>query len=68
MCREAITLVQDHHAGNRVEVERLQDGFDGGDLLIDVGCRRIDHMQEYVGIPQFVQRGAKGEAAQGFQY
>jgi hypothetical protein len=46
VCREAVTLVQDHHAGNRVQVERLQDGFDGGDLLIDVGGRRIDHMQE----------------------
>ena len=56
----AIAFVQDRDARNGIQIQRLKNAVDCPDLLIDIGRGGIYHMEQEVGITEFVQGRAKG--------
>ncbi len=60
LCGKPITLVEDHDPWNGIHVQRLKDAVDRLDLLINIHCGGIHHVEQQVGITEFVQGRAKG--------
>jgi hypothetical protein len=55
-----IAFIEDEDPWNFIECEALQYNVDRGHMCVQIFCSRIDHMQEEVGIAQFVQCRSEG--------
>ena len=58
--RKLIALVEYQNPWKLIEGEALQYGVDRCDMSVQIFCPCIDHMQEEVGITQFVQCRSEG--------
>ena len=56
---KAITLIEDQGSGQCVEIQFLKDFHNGGNLNVDVGGARIDHMHQEIRFAQLLQRRPK---------
>ena len=54
---DAVGLVQDEDRRMVGQLELVEDLLDGADLLLGLRARRVDHVQEQVGLARLLERG-----------